>query len=344
MRYPEFLKDNGTIGFCAPSFGCASEPYKSAFDNALKKFKEKGHKLFLGENCYADCGIGISNTPEKCADELMSVYEGSDCDAVISCGGGELMCETIEQVDFERIKKAKPKWYMGYSDNTNFVFLNTVICDTAGIYGPCAGAFGMEPWHESVGDAYDLLTGKKLVMKGYDKWEKDGGKTPEEPYLPYNVTEKKTLVYKGNTIGDFASFEGRLIGGCVDCLVNLTGTKYDRVGEFLERYKDDGFVWFLECCDLNAMSIRRAFWQMKNAGWFKYVKGFMIGRPRAAYDDDLMGVDRITAVTGIIDELDVPVIMDCDIGHLAPMIPLICGSYAKVDARKDDMTVEMMLK
>ena len=30
MRYPEFLKDNGSIGFVAPSFGCNIEPYKSA--------------------------------------------------------------------------------------------------------------------------------------------------------------------------------------------------------------------------------------------------------------------------------------------------------------------------
>ena len=27
MRYPEFLSEGGTIGFVAPSFGCATEPY-----------------------------------------------------------------------------------------------------------------------------------------------------------------------------------------------------------------------------------------------------------------------------------------------------------------------------
>ena len=39
MRYPEFLQDNGTIGFVAPSFGCATEPYYTAFQNALKIMK-----------------------------------------------------------------------------------------------------------------------------------------------------------------------------------------------------------------------------------------------------------------------------------------------------------------
>ena len=32
-------------------------------------------------------------------------------------------------------------------------------------------------------------------------------------------------------------FTGRLIGGCMDCLVNLTGTKFDKVGEFLKSIK-----------------------------------------------------------------------------------------------------------
>ena len=40
MRFPENLKKNGTIGFVAPSFGCTTEPYKSAFANAQKKWKE----------------------------------------------------------------------------------------------------------------------------------------------------------------------------------------------------------------------------------------------------------------------------------------------------------------
>lgn len=90
-------------------------------------------------------------------------------------------------VDFKGISEASPKWYMGYSDNTNLTFLLTTLCDTASIYGPCAGAFGMEPWHESIQDALELLQGKKLVMKGYDKWEKEAGKCEENPLVPYHL-------------------------------------------------------------------------------------------------------------------------------------------------------------
>ena len=38
MRFPEFLKEHGTIGFVAPSFGCATEPYYTAFAHARERF------------------------------------------------------------------------------------------------------------------------------------------------------------------------------------------------------------------------------------------------------------------------------------------------------------------
>ena len=143
MRYPHFLKQGGTIGFVAPSFGCATEPYKSAFVHAQERFRELGYQLNLGPNCYEDKGVGISNTPELCGQEINAYMTGEQADVVISCGGGELMCEILDHVEFDRIREAAPKWYMGYSDNTNLTFLLPTLCDTASIYGPCAGAFGM---------------------------------------------------------------------------------------------------------------------------------------------------------------------------------------------------------
>ena len=92
MRFPEFLKKNGTIGFVAPSFGCNIEPYKTSFNHALEKFHEMGYQTTLGPNCFEGSGIGISNTPEKCAAELNKMYLSDEADAIISCGGGELMC------------------------------------------------------------------------------------------------------------------------------------------------------------------------------------------------------------------------------------------------------------
>ena len=364
MRYPEFLKKGGTIGFIAPSFGCAIEPYKTRFDNAGNEFKKRGYNLWFGPNCYEGSGIGISNTPEKCAEELNLVMTDridtpDKPDVIITCGGGELMCEVVPYIDFEKIAESTPKWYMGYSDNTNYTFLSTVLADTAAIYGPCAPAFGRVPWHSSLDDAMSLLTGENLSVSGYDLWEKseaeegtalEGLSETDRYLLPYNVTEKRNLVYfihgrgplSGDSIDEEINLSGRMIGGCVDILTLLVGTKYDKVDQFLEKYKEDGFIWFLECCDLDMLSIRRAFWHMREAGWFKYVKGFLIGRP-LHFGEDAFGVDQYTAVTSVIGEMGAPVIMDLDIGHLPPMMPIISGSTADISLKGNSVNIRYKL-
>ncbi len=377
MRYPKPLQPGGTIGFIAPSFGCAIEPYKTRFENALSLFREMGYKTYLGPNCYEGSGIGISNTPEKCGEELMDVMttgvsrydaeSGERADVVITCGGGELMCEVVPFIDFEKIASSEPKWYMGYSDNTNYTFLSTVLADTAAIYGPCAPAFGREPWHESMEDAMKLLTGEKTEFSSYALWEKEEFSAEDETgsaLLSYNVTEKAKYYYylpkeEGNEYsgkllsGDELTndisvpeelrsglnISGRLLGGCVDILTLHVGTRTDKVAEFLEKYKDDGFIWFLECCDLDPLSMRRAFWQMREAGWFKYVKGFMIGRP-LHFGEEALGVDQYNAVTDILGDVGVPIIMDLDIGHVPPMLPIVSGSVADVKAEGNKIIIK----
>ena len=336
MRYPRFLSDGAVLGFPAPSFGCSIEPYRSAFDRAQKVLRERGYGTVCGPNAYADDGTGISSSPERCGREITEMLLSKDTDALISCGGGELMCEILPHTDFGSIAAAEPKWFMGYSDNTNLVFLLTTLCDTAAVYGPCAASFGMEPWHKSLEDALMLLRGEKLETEGYPLYETQPDKDAEHPYEPYACTEPRRIrawragegiLEQGG--GKKVSFSGRLVGGCLDILATLCGTEYDRVKDFSEKYRDDGLIWFIEACDLTVFGIRRALWQLKNAGWFRTARGFLIGRPWAA-QQDVMGLDHIRAVTEALEDLKLPILLDTDIGHLPPMMPLISGSMADV--------------
>lgn len=354
MRYPDFLPKGGTIGYLAPSFGCSTEPYLSAFQNATEKIKEMGYRQVFGPNCRAAEGVGISSTPEKCGREVMDMFLSGEADCLISCGGGELMCEILSYVDFKELAKSRPKWFMGYSDNTNLTYLLATLADTASVYGPCAAAFGMEPWHESLEDAMGILTGEaaagregaaagsRITVEGYEKWEKESLKDEAHPLVPYNTTEPVLIrsYLGGRRVFSALHFRGRLIGGCTDCLVNLTGTRYDRTGAFLERYREDGFIWFLEACDLNVFAIRRAMWQMEAAGWFRYVKGFLIGRSRNGLT--MMNLDAYDAVLETAGQKGVPVIMDVDLGHYPPMMPLVTGSMAEVRVEGNRISIEML--
>ena len=110
--------------------------------------------------------------------------------------------------------------------------------------------------------------------------------------------------------------------------------------DFAEKYKEDGIIWVLEACDLNVFGIRRAMWQMEEAGWFQHVKGFLIGRP-LCFGQEMMGLDAYNAVLEVAGRKGVPVIMDVDLGHLSPMMPVVVGSMAEVTVCKNDISIEM---
>ena len=137
--------------------------------------------------------------------------------------------------------------------------------------------------------------------------------------------------------------KGRLIGGCLDCLDTLVGTRFDKVAEFNERYKEDGMIWFMEACDLNTMGIRRALWQLKEAGWFQHVKAFLIGRP-LCFGEEFLGLDQYRAVYDVLKEFKVPVIMDADLGHLPPSMPIISGGLAEVFVEKRKIGRELVIQ
>lgn len=340
MRYPNPLSDKGKIGFIAPSFGANTEPYHSLLINAFDKWEQAGYSLLKGPNCFAGEGVGISNKPEKCGEEVNEMF-ASDAEVVLSVGGGELMCEILTYVDFEKLTHLPPKWFMGYSDNTNLTYLLATICDTASVYGPCAGSFGTEEIHQCLTDAFEIICGDRNTVSSYGMWEKDKLKSADNPLVDYNLTEPlaiKTFIGKKEWTEE-VSFTGRLIGGCLDCLVTLLGTRFDKTQEFVEKYKEDGFIWFLEACDLNVFSIRRAMWQMQEAGWLKYVKGFLIGRPMNG--GEMINLNHIDAFLEIAGKYNVPVLMDIDLGHLPPAMPLITGSVATVTCKGNDLVITM---
>ena len=339
MRYPEFLKTGDTIGFPAPSFGCNIEPYRTAFDHAQEVLREKGFQTICGPNAYAGDGIGISSSPENCGREVTEMLLSDTTDALISCGGGEMMCEILNYVDFDRITQAKPKWFMGYSDNTNLTFLLTTLCDTAAIYGPCAASFGMEPWHEAIQDAYRLLRGEKLESKGYSRYETNPDKDADHPLEPYACTApreirafdpERGLLPKGE--GGELAFSGRLIGGNLNTMEGFFGTPYMPSIE-------NGDILLIEDTLKDAMTIERSFSLLKLAGVFDRVGGIILGK-HEKFDDNGTGRKPYEILSEVLGDRDIPILADFDCCHTHPMLTLPIGCRICLNA--DEKTVSLL--
>ncbi|MCR5763751.1 MAG: LD-carboxypeptidase [Treponema sp.] len=343
MNIPEYIKPGNTIGITAPSFGATTEPYISRFNEAIRIFKQRGYNIKIGATCSMSDGLGISTNPKAAAKELTGFYLDSTVDAIISCGGGELMCETMSYVDFDAISNANPKWFMGYSDNTNFILPLVTKCNTAAIYGHCITGFG-KSWEQCEIDTINLLEGKNLTVSGYQKFQSPDKGTEakeENPISAYILDQNKELICNipdKLTGCQYIQAKGTLIGGCLDVLSNLTGTKFDNVNHFNKHI--DGAIWVLEACDFNPMDIRRAIWHLDECGWFEKAKAFIIGRPLAAWKQEFMGVNQYNAVTDILSKYNVPIIMDADVGHIAPAMPLVMGSPAQIEVKDGNIEID----
>ncbi|MBQ8292344.1 MAG: LD-carboxypeptidase [Bacilli bacterium] len=338
MKYPAFIKKNDKIAYVAPSFGCTFDPYLTRMNASIDNLKELGFRIECGPNVDKALVIGRSNTKEACADEINYYFQNQETKALLSVGGGEIMNEILPHINF-KILSENPKWFMGYSDNTNLTYLLPTICDVASIYGPNAPSFGIKPYHEYLQDTMGLLTGEKLWINNYSKWEKIDNQKKENPLDPLVLTEDTIMT---SFPKDELKFKGRLLGGCLDILVGFVGTEFDKTKEFIEKYQNDGIIWFIEACDLNTMGIRRAFVQLDRAGWFKNAKGFLIGRPLSGLDDYL-GLNRFDAVKEAVEKYNVPIIFDVDLGHLPPSMPIITGSLGEVTFKDNHLKIEMKL-
>ncbi len=352
MRYPKQLYPGQTIGLVAPSFGAAIEPYASALTSAETVFEELGYKVHEYSCARRNDGYGISASPDYCGREIEDAWCDDISAVLFSCGGGELMCETISYIDFDRIKKAPAKWFMGYSDNTNLVHLLVTLADTAAVYGPCAPSFGMHDWHVSITDAFDVIThdvheANHHIVHSYDGWQAESLKDEDHPFEPYNIDSELHMhgyVYdNGFKEQDVVEFGGRIIGGCVDCLANIVGTKYDKTAEFVKN-APEGIIWMLECCDLTPIDLRRALWQMHMAGWFENTNGFIFGRPEH-YGEESLGKSYDEVIMEFFEQFDIhtPCILDADFGHKPPMMPIVMGSVGECHFQDNAISLTMNL-
>ena len=235
---PSFLKKNATIGLCAPSFGCATSPYIERYNNASKTFKKLGYKIVEGENVNSYDFIA-SATPQKRAQEFMNLMLNNDIDFIFSVGGGELMCQILPYIDFDKIKALKKKkLFMGYSDNTILTFTLPIFADSYAIYGECFPTFGVRKWDKSLKDAYALITGQEMIQHPYPKCA-DPQKHTDNP-LKRDPYIKKTA-WKRYQSDEPVTFKGILMGGCMDILNVICGTPYFEIDDYLEKHN----IYFL---------------------------------------------------------------------------------------------------
>ena len=317
MKFPKLLQKGDTIGVCAPSSGVSEDFGRARMDNAHIKMRELGYESMETPSVRRKVNF-VSADAKTRALEFMSLYENPDVAAIIPPYGGEYLMEMLPYLDFSRLAGLPPKWISGYSDITGLTFPLTLICDFATIHGSQFIDMG----RDNV-DKYDLAVFEAMSNKEFTQKSSDF-------YSDGTVKNGKT-VWKSLDGKKNHSFQGRMIGGCMNVLRILLGTRFAPVPDFLEKFKNDGFIWALESnvCEMREGDVYRTFWQMHECGWFKHCNGILFGRPENDPDaDDFFTLEALDILFAC---LNIPVIYDADIGHTSPRIQIMNGAYGSVE-------------
>ena len=334
MIFPEYIKPGDTIAVTAPSRPMSKEDDIKRFEHGKEQLEARGYKVYFTDNVFVQPDFfGRSSGGRAKAQQFNECIGNPSVSAVFSACGGDFLAEMLPYVDLEAVRK-NPKWFQGYSDNTSLCYYLATKGDVAAAYGANFSDFGMDPWEESVSRGLGILEGTVKEQRSFDFYQ-DGLWGRDEVFAGYS--KDKPVCWK-NVLGEEngkVQMKGRLLGGCLDVLINLSGTRYDGTLDFIEKYKDDGVIWFLESFDLHFEQMMESLWKMKEMGWFNHTRGIIFGRqlfyPEAAYDGSPLPTYE-DVIKERLEELNIPVIMNADIGHKGPQFVMIEGALAEVES------------
>lgn len=326
MIYPEFLKKGDTIGICAPSAGVGKK--LDEFELSNEVLTSRGYHV--KETASVRVNNERSASAKKRAKELDELVCDKNVDAILCAAGGDFMLEMMPYVDFDHIKE-NPKWMAGMSDPTNLLFTVTTKLDIATLYGSNGAGFTYKKDRPQQ-TFLSYLEGNVRSQRSYNRCQ---------TFLDMITENKVYHPVKWLCKSDELELKGRLIGGCVECIEKLIGTELDHTKEFLERYKDDGIIWYFDVFNMSSYNFYLTLLQFKNAGWFKYCKGVLIGRVAFPSVEDKK-LDYIKAADKVLKKI--PHICEMDIGHTYPFMTLINGALIDVRCKEGKGSVAFKLK
>ena len=328
MKYPTFLEAKGVIGITAMSAGVGK--YSESFDLSIKNICNSGFSVVETNSVRVD-GF-VSNTGSIRASELDELVLNDDVDVIMCACGGDFALEMLPYIN-EKSILSNPKWIMGASDPTSLLYYVTTKLDIATMYGFNAGSFDIKNLHKSNKVCFEYLKGNLIKQDSYEMYESDRVSRTLESY---NLDEK--VLYE-NINGDM-NITGRIIGGCIDVLKDLIGTKYDGTKDFIKKYKDDGIIWYFDNFALGSDVFYRTLIQMREAGWFEHTKGIIVGR--VMYPQINFDITYQEALRKAID--NIPIVFNFDVGHVVPKMVIINGAVANVKVSDGKGSIEFMLK
>lgn len=269
----------------------------------------------------------IYSHPEKRAEDLMEAFKDTTIKGIFSCIGGNDSVRLLPYIDFSVIKN-NPKIFIGYSDTT----ISHFICYKAGL-SSFYGAAVLVDFAENVAMSEYTVNWIKRTLFSNDVI----GEIPQSSewtaeYLPWDIKNKNTQrKFKSNNgyqlLQGKGVVHGRLIGGCMDTIENIKGSKlFPSIDDF------DGCMLFLETSENKAIPNFVEKW-MRNYGTLGVlgkISGILFGKPV----DEIYFEEYKSIILKVLAEYgrnDLPVLYNMSFGHCEPKCCIPYGAIAEIN-------------
>ncbi len=330
LQKPRPLRPGSRVALVSPSWGGPGTiPHR--YEMGVRELRERfGLDVVEMPHTRADADW-LWRNPAARADDLNRAFDDPSIDGIITTIGGEDSVRVLPYIDAQTLA-ANPKVFLGYSDTTT-LHVFALLSGVQTFYGPSV----MAGIAENGGTLpYTEQWFRRALMSDEPIGELSASDEWTEERIPWEDMERagdrRTMRPNPGWTwqGGSERVEGHLVGGCLEVLEFLKGTRWWPRPEVW-----DGAVLYWESYqDGPSLELIRSW--LRNYGTqgiLERLAGMLVGRVRG------YGEEQDRELAKVIDDLltvesgrsDLPVVLGLDFGHTDPQMILPNGGHVVID-------------
>ena len=296
---PPYLKTGDTVTIVAPAGILKNRD--ETIERAKNLLISWGLNVVIGNNVFKQNNHFAGSDEERLQD-FQKALNNPNIKAIWAARGGYGSVRILDKLDVTKFKQ-KPKWIVGYSDITAFHnHLNSLGFETLHAMMPTSLEEKPEEIIETITSFKNALFGEKLSY--------------EISSSTYNINGK---------------ISGEIIGGNLSILVSMLGSK--------SQLKTDEKILFIEEIGEYKYSIDRMLQSLQRAGYFKNIKGVILGNFSKIRKNSTSWGSTIEELILAVLPKEIPILFDFPAGHEADNRALFFGRKVDLTIQKDTSTV-----
>lgn len=261
-----------------------------------------------GLNVKLGATIGLDNfqlggTDSERAADFQAQLDDISVKAIWCARGGYGTVRIIDSLDFTKLKK-HPKWIMGFSDVT-------VLHSQLNV--------------ERVASLHSIMP--FTIPSAPEEVKETLRKALFGETLSYSIPSKSYDV-KGVASGE-------LVGGNISILYSLLGSK--------SAIDTKDKILFIEDLDEYLYHIDRMIYNLKRNGYFKQVKGIIVGSMTDMHDNEIpFGQNEVQIITEIAKDFSIPIAFQFPAGHQSDNRTLILGKQVHFEVNEKEVKLQFI--